>query len=85
MNLYKILGNGTKYQFLQFCAASEEDYYDRLSLFSLDKYPQEFWDVSETISELKGGVSGFDKMLDQCDELEYLYKCRNVAEDLLDK
>ena len=29
MNLYKILGNGTKYQFLQFCAASEEDYYDR--------------------------------------------------------
>lgn len=30
----------------------EEDYYYRLSLFSLDKYPQEFWDVSETISEL---------------------------------
>ena len=42
-------------------------------------------EIVETISELKGGVSGFDKMLDQCDELEYLYKCRNVAEDLLDK
>ena len=42
-------------------------------------------EIVETISELKGGVSGFDKMLDQCDELEYLYKCRVVGENLLDK
>ena len=42
-------------------------------------------EIVETISELKGGVSGFDKMLDQCDELEYLYKCRVMGENLLDK
>ena len=42
-------------------------------------------DIVNKIAETKAGISGFDKMLDQCDELEYLYKCRNVAEDLLDK
>ena len=42
-------------------------------------------DIVNKITETKAGISGFDKMLDQCDELEYLYKCRNVAEDLLDK
>lgn len=42
-------------------------------------------DVDKLIEEVKAGISGFDKMLDQCDELEYLYKCRTVAEDLLDK
>ena len=40
-------------------------------------------DVVNKIAELKGGISGFDKMLDQCDELEYLYKAREVAENLL--
>ena len=42
-------------------------------------------DVDKLIEEVKAGISGFDKMLDQCDELEYLYKCRTVAEELLDK
>ena len=42
-------------------------------------------DIDKLIEEVKAGIAGFDKMLDQCDELEYLYKCRNVAEDLLDK
>ena len=42
-------------------------------------------DIVNKITETKAGISGFDKMLDQCDELEYLYKCRNVAENLLDK
>ena len=42
-------------------------------------------DIVNKITETKAGISGFDKMLDQCDELEYLYKCRNIAEDLLDK
>lgn len=41
-------------------------------------------DVAKVIKEVKGGISGFDKMLDQCDELEYLYKCRVVGENLLD-
>ena len=41
-------------------------------------------DVVNKIAELKGGISGFDKMLDQCDELEYLYKAREVAENLLE-
>ena len=42
-------------------------------------------DVVDKISKLKGGISGFDKMLDQCDELEYLYKCRSVGDNLLNK
>lgn len=41
-------------------------------------------DVVEKISKLKGGIAGFDKMLDNCDELEYLYKCRTIAEELLE-
>ena len=40
-------------------------------------------DIVKVINEVKGGISGFDKMLDQCDELEYLYKCRVVGENLL--
>ena len=41
-------------------------------------------EIVEKISELKGGIAGFDKMLDNCDELEYLYKCRTIAEELLE-
>ena len=40
-------------------------------------------DIVKVINEVKGGISGFDKMLDQCDELEYLYKRRVVGENLL--
>ena len=42
-------------------------------------------DIANKIKETKAGIAGFDKMLDQCDELEYLYKCRNIGENLLDK
>ena len=42
-------------------------------------------DIDKLITETKAGIAGFDKMLDQCDELEYLYKCRNIGENLLDK
>ena len=42
-------------------------------------------DIDKLIEEVKAGIAGFDKMLDQCDELEYLYKCGNIGENLLDK
>ena len=38
--------------------------------------------IVDKISKLKGGISGFDKMLDQCDLLEHLYKCRSVGEKI---
>ena len=41
-------------------------------------------DIDKLIEEVKAGIAGFDKMLDSCDELEYLYKCRIVAEELLE-
>ena len=41
-------------------------------------------DIKEKISQLKGGIDAYDKMLDQYDELEYLYKCRTIGEGLLD-
>ena len=41
-------------------------------------------DIDKLIEELKSGVKGFDKMLDQCDELEYLYKARTLAENVLE-
>ena len=41
-------------------------------------------DVDKLIEEVKAGIAGFDKMLDNCDELEYLYKCKNVAEEILE-
>ena len=41
-------------------------------------------DIKEKISEIKGGIFGFDKMLDKCDELEYLYKCRVKGENIID-
>ena len=36
-------------------------------------------DVDKLIEEVKAGIAGFDKMLDNCDQLEYLYKCRTLA------
>ena len=41
-------------------------------------------DIDKLIEEAKAGIAGFDKMLDNCEELEYLYKCRTLAEDLLE-
>ena len=41
-------------------------------------------DIDKLIEEVKAGIAGFDKMLDNCDELEYLYKCRTLAEELLE-
>lgn len=42
-------------------------------------------DIDKLIEEAKAGIAGFDNMLDQYDELEYLYKCRVIGENLLDK
>lgn len=42
-------------------------------------------EIVDIIKEAKAGVSGFDKMLDQCDELEFLYKARTVAENVLEE
>ena len=41
-------------------------------------------DVVEIIENVKAGIKGFDKMLDSCDELEYLYKARTLAENVLE-
>ena len=41
-------------------------------------------DIDKLIKEVKAGIAGFDKMLDNCNELEYLYKCKTVAEELLE-
>ena len=41
--------------------------------------------IKEIIKETKAGIAGYDKMLDQCDELEYLYKCRTIGESMLDE
>ena len=41
-------------------------------------------DVDKLIEEVKAGIAGFDKLLDNCDQLEYLYKCRTLAEELLE-
>lgn len=42
-------------------------------------------DIDKLIEEVKAGISGFDKMLDQCDELEFLYKARTIAENVLEE
>ena len=47
--------------------------------------PQLTDDIVNKIKETKAGIAGFDNMLDQYDELEYLYKCRVIGENLLDK
>ena len=39
--------------------------------------------IKDNIEKIKAGIEGYDKMLDSYDELEYLYKCRVSAEDLL--
>lgn len=41
-------------------------------------------DIVNKITETKAGIAGFDKMLDNCEQLEYLYKCRTLAEELLE-
>ena len=41
-------------------------------------------DIDKLIEEVKAGIAGFDKMLDNCNELEYLYKCKTAAEELLE-
>ena len=35
-------------------------------------------DIDKLIEEVKAGIAGFDKMLDNCNELEYLYKCKDI-------
>ena len=40
--------------------------------------------IEDKILELKAGIKSYDKMLDQCDELVYLYKGRTIGESLLD-
>ena len=40
--------------------------------------------IENKILELKAGIKSYDKMLDQCDELVYLYKGRTIGETLLD-
>lgn len=39
--------------------------------------------IKDNIEKIKAGIEGYDKMLDSYDELEYLYRCRVSAEDLL--
>lgn len=60
---------------------------DRLvsKLNSLNNIPQLNDDLVNKIAEVKAGIAGFDKMLDQCDELEFLYKARTVAENVLEE
>ena len=41
-------------------------------------------DIINKILELKAGIEAYDKMLDQYDELEYLYKCRTIGESLIE-
>ena len=41
-------------------------------------------DIINKILELKAGIEAYDKMLDQYDELEYLYKCRTIGESLVE-
>lgn len=41
-------------------------------------------DIINKTLELKAGIEAYDKMLDQCDELEYLYKCRTIGESLIE-
>ena len=53
-------------------------------LNSYENMPQINDDIKKAIEKTKAGIKGYDKMLDQCDELEYLYKCRTIGENLLD-
>ena len=40
--------------------------------------------IEDKILQLKAGIESYDKMLDQCDELEYLYKCRTIGESFVE-
>ena len=40
--------------------------------------------IKNKILQIKAGIEAYDKMLDQYDELEYLYKCRTAGETLLE-
>ena len=40
--------------------------------------------IENKILELKAGIESYDKMLDKCDELKYLYKARTVGESLVE-
>ena len=40
--------------------------------------------IKDKILEYKAGIESYDKMLDQCDELKYLYKCRTIGETLVE-
>ena len=40
--------------------------------------------IEDKILQIKAGIEAYDKMLDQYDELEYLYKCRTIGESLLE-
>lgn len=77
MDLYKILGNGTKYQFLQFCAASEEDYYDRWIDKSNNLYEVRDDSIAimirssideEFLKMLKSIPNGFKIIIEFCDK-----------------
>lgn len=41
-------------------------------------------EIVDIIKEVKACIAEFDEMLDQCDELEFLYKARTVAENVLE-
>ena len=40
--------------------------------------------IKDKILQIKAGIEAYDKMLDQYDELEYLYKCRTIGETVLE-
>ena len=40
--------------------------------------------IKDKILEYKAGIESYDKMLDQCDELKYLYKCRTIGESFVE-
>ena len=41
-------------------------------------------DIEDKILQLKAGIESYDKMLDKCDELVYLYKCRTIGESFIE-
>lgn len=40
--------------------------------------------IEDKILQIKAGIEAYDKMLDQYDELEYLYKCRTIGESFVE-
>ena len=41
-------------------------------------------DIEDKILQLKAGIESYDKMLDKCDELVYIYKCRTIGESFIE-